>query len=362
MSHSSLPIVKGRGALSMPANRFVRLEVELDDPDPWDDPGAEHRPRPTVFFVDDSQSIISENQSPDLPFRYSLNPYRGCEHGCSYCYARPTHEYLDLNAGLDFESTIMVKPRAAELFREWLCRPGYQPESIMFSGVTDCYQPVERRLKLTRACLEVALEARQPIALVSKNSLVARDCDLLVPLARRRLIRVAISLTTLRQELTRVMEPRTSCPAARLRAMAELSQAGVPVHALIAPLIPGLNDHEIPALLKAAREAGAQSASFILLRLPTTVEPVFLEWLHRTHPDQAARVVSRIRQTRQGQLNDSRFGWRMKGHGELAEQIGRTFRVFSRRWGLDRSPDLPFDTTQFRRPVSSTGQGWLFDC
>jgi DNA repair photolyase len=361
MSERKLPVIAGRGSQLAPLGRFAKLEFERD-PDSLEEELAELPTKvATEYFIDDAQSIISENDSPDIPFRYSLNPYRGCEHGCSYCYARPTHEYLDLNAGIDFETRVFVKQRAPQLFRDWLCRKGYRPETVMFSGVTDCYQPVERHLRLTRQCIEVATEARQPLAIVTKNALVTRDLDLLEPMARQRLAKVAISLTSLDQKLTRVMEPRTSSPAARLRTIQELTQAGVPVHVMLAPLIPGLTDHEIPALLKAAAEAGARTASYILLRLPMTVEPVFLEWLERTQPQHRDRVESRIRSTRGGELYQSKFVERMRGTGEIAEQIRRTFHVFAKKLGLDQTRGAELDISQFRPPTPSSGQKWLFD-
>jgi DNA repair photolyase len=314
----------------------------------------------TEYYFDDAKSIISENNSPDIPFRYSLNPYRGCSHGCSYCYARPTHEYYDLSAGLDFETKIYVKQRAPELFRDWLARPEWKPESITISGVTDCYQTAEKQFELTRRCLAVALEARQPVALVTKNALVTRDTDLLADMAARNIVSVAISVTSLDQSLTRVMEPRTSSPAAKLRAIEQLAEAGIPVHVLVAPVIPGLTDSQIPGILAAVKKAGARSASYILLRLPLTVKPVFLEWLERTHPLQKEKVESWIRSTRGGELYESGYGVRMRGRGEIAEQIEQTFRVFARRHGLDRRDDKPLDASQFRHPTPTSGQKWLF--
>lgn len=362
MDESKRSLAKGRGSQIHPRSRFARLEytedwehLEGDEAQP-----TERRTLPTEYFVDDAKSVVSENESPDIPFRYSLNPYRGCSHGCSYCFARPTHEYLDLNAGLDFETKIVVKQRAPDLFRDWLARDRYEPETVTLSGVTDCYQPIERKLELTRRCLEVALEARQPIALVTKNALVERDLDLLKELAARRLVSVALSMTTLDQALVRVMEPRTSSPAAKLRAIATLAQSGIPVHVMVAPVIPGLTDHEMPSILRAAKEAGARSAGYILLRLPLTVEPVFLEWLERTQPSQKAKVESRIRATRGGQLYEAGFGTRMKGRGEIAEQIGRAFQVFAARYQL-ATHHPPLDTSQFRKPTPSSGQGWLFE-
>ncbi|MCR4415262.1 MAG: PA0069 family radical SAM protein, partial [Thermoguttaceae bacterium] len=304
-------------------------------------------------------TVVTENQSPDVPFRYSLNPYRGCSHGCSYCYARPTHEYLGYSAGLDFETRVLVKHRAPALFREFLARPSWQPEPITLSGVTDPYQPVERRLKITRQCLEVALEARQPIGLVTKNALVVRDLDLLTEMASLGIVHVSISITTLRQPLARTMEPRTSAPEARLRAIGALSAAGVPVTTLVAPVVPGLTDSEIPAILAACAEAGARWAAYQLLRLPQTVQPVFLEWLERTHPLQQERVLAAIRSTREGKLNCAEFGLRMSGTGPLAEQIEQLFDVFARKLGLNGEPP-PVDSSRFRAPRVAKGQLWLF--
>jgi DNA repair photolyase len=344
-----------------PPNRFDKVRVEPDfDHWEWD---QEHLrtwlERKIEYVADESKSIVSENDSPDIPFRYSLNPYRGCAHACPYCYARPGHEYLGFNAGLDFETRIVVKHDAPELFRAFLARDAWRPEPITFSGVTDCYQPAERQFQLTRQCLAVALECRQPISIVTKNALVLRDLDLLAPLARDRLVHVFLSVTTLDAELARAMEPRSSIPSARLRAVRMLADAGVPVGVMVAPVIPGLNDAEIPAILAAASQAGAVAASYILLRLPLTVEPVFREWLERTQPLKADRVLSRIRQTRDGRLNDSQWGRRMVGSGELAKQIGRLFRLFQQRHGLDRR--LPEqNVTLFCPPPPRSGQLRLF--
>ena len=345
-----------------PPNRFERIHRESDlEPMEWDDEYLHQQTRRRVEYLDDSsQTIVTENRSPDIPFRYSINPYRGCVHSCSYCYARPGHEYLGLNAGLDFETKIVVKRRAADLFRQFLNRPGWNAEPIAFSGVTDCYQPAEREFRLTRQCLEVAWECRQPISIVTKNALVTRDLELLKKMAAQRLAHVYLSITTLRPELAREMEPRTSIPSARLRAVELLSSAGVPTGVLTAPIIPGLNDSEIPKILEAARDAGATTADYILLRLPQTVEPVFLEWLERTQPLSAEKVTSRIRETRGGKLSESEFGQRMVGGGEIAEQIGKMFHMFRHRFNLDQ--DLPDrDRTQFRRPRTDPDQLTLFD-
>ncbi len=351
----------GRGAHTNPANRFERVRVEPDFEHLEHDedfPAGPGNP-PTEYLPDDSRSVVTENSSPDVPFRYSLNPYRGCSHGCSYCYARPTHEYLGFSAGLDFETKVLVKHKAPELFRRFLARPSWQPEVIVLSGVTDCYQPVERELAITRQCLEVALEARQPVGIVTKNALVFRDLDLLRPMAALRIVHVTLSVTTLDQSLTRTLEPRTSAPAARLRAIRALSEAGVPVAVLVAPVVPGLTDSEVPAILSAAAEAGAMSAGCQLLRLPSCVQTIFLEWLARTHPLQAGRVEAMVRSTREGRLNSSEFGRRMCGTGPVAEQIDQMFSMFARRHGLDRG--LPsYDFSHFRPPRDAGGQLRLF--
>lgn len=351
----------GRGARSDPPNRFVstRLEESFDDREYDEELLADRRVVPTEFLPDRSKTIIRENDSPDVGFRYSINAYRGCEHGCAYCYARPTHETLGLSAGLDFETKVLVKHDAAALLRQELARPGWRGETIMMSGVTDCYQPAERRFRLTRSLLEVLSEANQPVGIITKNALVLRDLDLLAPMAARRLVCVHLSITTLDADLARTLEPRTSTPAAKLAALRALSDAGVPVGVMTAPIIPGLNDHEMPAILAAAREAGARSAGYVLLRLPLNVEPIFREWLAANLPDKQARIESLIRSTRSGKLNESQFGRRMRGHGEYAAQIARNFEVFRRKHGLDQPlPEL--DSSQFRPPRQTSGQMTLF--
>jgi DNA repair photolyase len=345
-----------------PPNRFDRVHRESDpDQMEWD---LEYQQaltegRRVEYVSDTSKSIISENQSPDIPFRYSLNPYRGCRHGCSYCYARPGHEYLGFNAGLDFETKIVVKRDAPALFREFLSRDSWKPEQIAFSGVTDCYQPAEREFRLTRQCLEVAVECQQPVSIVTKNALIVRDLDLLSPLGAASLVHVYLSITTLDAQLAREMEPGTSIPAARLRAIRMLADAGVPVGVMAAPVIPGLNDSEIPSILEAARDAGARSAGYILLRLPLTVEPVFQEWLRRTQPQKADMILGRIRETRGGKLNSSEWGQRMRGEGPIADQIHSIFRLFSRKLGLD-TPLSPHNCDLFQPPKPKSGQLRLF--
>ncbi len=275
------------------------------------------------------------------------------------CYARPTHEYLGYNAGLDFETKIVVKENAADLFRDFLASDTWVPESIALSGVTDCYQPCERRFRLTRACLEVAAAARQPMSVITKNALVVRDLDLLGGMAADGVVHVNVSITTLDADLARSLEPRTSTPTARLRAVRALAEAGVPVRVMVAPIIPGLNDSEVPAILAAAKEAGACAAGYQLLRLPLTVAPVFREWLQRERPAQAGRVEGRIRDVRGGKLNDAQFGQRMCGTGELARQIGELFRLFARRYGLDGKMPA-YDCSRFCPPLPKSGQLRLF--
>ena len=280
------------------------------------------------------------------------------QYACSYCYARPYHEYLGMNAGLDFETKILVKHDAPKLFRDFLAKD-WQVEMIAFSGITDCYQPAERQFRLTRGCLEVAEQAHQPIGIVTKNALVVRDLDLLAPMADDGLATVCVSVTTLDTELARVMEPRTSTPDARLRAIQKLADAGVPTKVLVSPIIPGLNDTEIPAILQAAKHAGAVSAGYTLLRLPLTVEPVFMEWLERTQPDRAERVRGRIRQCRSGELSDSKFGSRMRGTGEIADQVSKLFKVFRAKHQLNQPLPQP-NCDLFRPPPATNGQQRLF--
>ncbi|MCA9101554.1 MAG: PA0069 family radical SAM protein [Planctomycetales bacterium] len=356
----------GRAARVRPANRFERVHVEDDfaDLDGSDELADVAGDRPdklaTEYIADRSQTIIAENHSPDVPFRFSINPYRGCEHGCAYCYARPGHEYLGYDGGLDFETKIVVKHQAAELLRRALARRSWQPEPIALSGVTDCYQPAERRFRVTRGCLEVMLDARQPATIITKNALVLRDLDVLGPMASHGLVHVFVSITTLDAELARRLEPRTATPQARLRTVRALADAHVPVGVMVAPIIPGLTDTEVPAILKRAAAAGAERANFTIVRLPLAVEPVFCDWLRRVVPDRADRVLAAVRRMRDGRLNTSEFGQRMRGKGNVAHQITQMFQVFATRYGLDR-PMPPLDTSQFRRPAGDPRQRRLFD-
>ena len=343
------PAIKGRGSAERPAGRFEPLRYEPLPPDPGlleDD----LPPLPTRYVQDQARTLLVTNDSPDVGFEVGLNPYRGCEHGCIYCYARPTHEYVGLSAGLDFESVIFVKQQAPALLRAELAAPRYVPRPIGMSGVTDCYQPIERHLRLTRGCLEVLAECRHPVGIVTKSALVVRDIDLLQELHRHGCVRIHVSLTTLDPELARKLEPRAAQPARRLQAIARLAAAGLPVSVLTAPIIPGLTEEELPALLRAAADAGAQGAGYIVLRLPHGVGELFEAWLARHYPGRQERVLARVRQVRGGVLNDSRFGSRMKGEGLFAELIANLFATARRRAGLERELP-PLTTSAFRRPA-----------
>ena len=336
--------INGRGASWSPANRFERLHVDVHEPDSVDDdPEAEERPRrETLFLRDASKSIISRNQSPDIGFETSLNPYRGCEHGCIYCYARPTHEYLGFSAGLDFESRIMVKENAPELLQAELSSPRWRPQVVMMSGVTDPYQPVERKLRITRRCLQVLARFRNPVAMITKNRLITRDIDILRELAAHHAVAINISVTSLDVDLQRVLEPRTSSPAARLETVARLRAAGIPVGVMVAPIIPGLTDHEVPKIVQACADAGAQFAGYTVVRLPWAIAPLFENWLDEHVPDQKEKILSRIRSIRGGgqRLNDSNWGSRIVGEGVFAEQIRSMFHVACRRAGVGERPQL----------------------
>ena len=345
----------GRGAVHDPGNRFTGREVAADA-DAFEP--SDLRPG-TRVHEDASRTILSRNTSPDVGFDVSVNPYRGCEHGCVYCYARPTHEFLGLSAGLDFERELFVKRDAPRLLREALAEPSWSPEPIAISGVTDPYQPIERRECVTRACLEVLAEFRQPVSLITKNHLVTRDLDLLRRLAEHGAASVTLSVTTLDDELRASMEPRTSSPSRRLAAIRALADAGVPVGVNVAPVIPGLTDAEVPRILEAAAEAGATFANYLLLRLPHAVEDVFVSWLETRDPARARRIVARIREARDGRMSDATFGTRMRGTGVYAEQVRHLFEIARRRHGLERrGPAL--STAAFRVP-GRTSQPSLFE-
>lgn len=336
---------RGRGTALSPPNRFERLHVE---PDPDLPPAEQSAPR-TQFFHDASESLLTKNHSPDVGFNYGLNCYRGCEHGCAYCFARPFHEYLGWSSGLDFETKILVKLRAPELLRKELTARNWQPQPIAMSGVTDCYQPAERHFRLTRQCLEICAELRHPIFIITKNALVTRDLDVLSELARHRCIGVHVSVTTLDTDLAGRLEPRASRPQARLQAIRDLSAAGIPVGVMVAPCIPGLTDHEMPAILKAAAEAGATRAGFVTLRLPYAVKEIFCGWLDAYEPAKKARILDRLRALHGGALYRSDWNRRMSGEGPLASQLGQLFDVSCRRAGLTQA-GLELSTSSFRAP------------
>jgi DNA repair photolyase len=338
--------IKGRGASSNPTNRFVSTsyEREID----WN-PEEEVSPR-TQIIKDTTQSIIVYNNSPDVGFDAGINVYRGCEHGCAYCFARPTHEYLGFSAGLDFETKIMVKEDAPELLRKELMSPKWKPQTLAMSGVTDCYQPLERKMQLTRRCLEVLAEFRNPVCIITKNFLVTRDVDLLAELARHDAVVVNVSITTLDGTLTPKLEPRASLPKARLEALRILHEAGVPAGVLAAPMIPGLNDHELVNIIGEAVEAGAKFAGYVPLRLPFAVKDIFANWLEQHFPDRKEKVLNRIRAMRGGKLNDSNFGSRMRGDGIFAEQLNQMFHVACRKAGLPTEERPLLTAANFRRP------------
>ena len=355
---------RGRGAVSTRAGRFEPRQLESVD-DGWGtlaealaDPLARRGPRTTIT-PEHPKTIIRSNDSPDVGFDRSINPYQGCEHGCIYCYARPTHTYLGLGAGLDFETKLFSKPDAASLLRRELSKPGYEPKTIVLGTNTDCYQPAERALRITRGLLEVLEETGHPIGVITKSRGVVRDGDVLARMAKRGLARVAVSVTTLDPALSRTLEPRAAPPSGRLDAIRALSEAGVPVMAMVAPIIPGVTDAEIEGILQAVAEAGARSAGRILLRLPQEVGGLFEEWLAEHRPLRARHVLDLVRQCRDGALSSSAFGTRMRGTGPYADLIHRRFEVAARRHGLD-GPLPALDATQFRAPVLSGGQLRLF--
>jgi DNA repair photolyase len=347
----------GRGAATNPSNRFERVQVSFDPLDEYFEPVD--LKTETLYFHDKSRSLITYNDSPDIGLSASVNPYRGCAHGCTYCYARPTHEYLGFSAGLDFESRIMVKLDAPQLLRNELARRRWKPQIVMFSGVTDIYQPAERQFELTRRCLEVFRDFRNPVSLITKNYLVTRDIDLLKELAAWDCVSVALSITTLDEKLRRLMEPRTSAPGRRLKAVEMLASAGIPVGVMTAPIIPGLTDHEIPGLVQAAADAGAGWVGFNIVHLPYGVKDLFLDWLERHYPERKNKVVGRIKALRGGRLNDPRFGYRMTGEGIFAEQIAQLHKAACKQAGLPR-PGRKLTTEHFRVPGRAVQAG-LFE-
>jgi DNA repair photolyase len=348
------PAPPGRGSADNPPNRFIPLHYAPDPDCPPDDAPAPA----TRFFRDSARTIVATNDSPDVGFTHSVNPYRGCEHGCIYCFARPTHEFLGMSAGLDFESKIFVKEDAPELLRRELASPKWGPHALAFSGVTDCYQPAERRFRLTRRCLEVCAEFRNPVGIVTKSRLVTRDLDLLTELAGHKAAVVFLSITTLDADLAGKLEPRAARPAARLAAVEELAKAGVPVGVMAAPMIPGLNDHELPAILEAAAGAGAAFAGYTVVRLSLGLGPLFEAWLDRHYPERKEKVMGRVSAAHGGSVKDARFGMRMRGEGAWADLLHDLFGLTCRKLGLNRRPP-EISTAAFRRP--GPVQGVLFE-
>lgn len=337
--------IKGRGSAHNPENRFLDTHLVYDVDE---ETGELERPE-TQLLTDHTSSIISTNKSPDISFDVSVNPYRGCEHGCVYCYARPTHEFLGMSAGLDFESKIVVKYDAAKLLRERLAKKSWKPQTLIMSGVTDPYQPIERKLRITRGCVEVLAECIHPLVIITKNYLVTRDIDLLSELAEKSAVKVVVSITSLDKTITDTMEPRTSRPQRRLKAVRKLSEAGIPVHVNIAPLIPGLTDDELVPIMEASAEAGAGSVAVVPLRLPYGVKDLFLKWLEDHHPDRKNKVVNRIKNMKEGKLNRSEFGERFRVEGPFGHQIRQLLDIHTKRLGLN--VDIkPLETKHFKRP------------
>jgi DNA repair photolyase len=354
--------LKGRGTVWAIEHRYAENSRSAFD-DGWGtlEQAALQEPLgpETLVFEESVRGILAGNDSPDIGFDLSINPYRGCEHGCTYCYARPTHSYLNLSPGLDFETRIVAKVNAAERLREALSAQGYTPMRLNIGSVTDAYQPVERRLRITRSVLEVLSESRHAFSIITKSSLVERDLDLIAPMAQQGLAAVYVSITTLDPVLARSMEPRAAAPSRRLRTIETLARAGVPVGVSFSPVIPFLNEPELERVLEAAREAGAGSAFSVVLRLPWEVNPLFQEWLHRHVPDRAGRIMARVREMRGGRDNDSRFGSRMKGQGVWAQLLRQRFEKACARLGLRRQ-SLELDLAAFRPPSRLQGQGCLF--
>lgn len=349
--------IKGRGSASRLPGRFARTVSEATE----DTADEEFRLSPlTELRPEQAKSIISHNDSPDIGFRQSINPYRGCEHGCIYCYARPAHAYVGLSPGIDFETKIFFKPNAAGLLRRELLKPGYNCQPIALGANTDAYQPAERELGITRRILEVLADFHHPVVIITKSALIERDLDILRPMSELNLVRVMVSVTTLDDELKRRMEPRTASPARRLAAIRRIAQDGLPVGVLAAPMIPALNDHELESILEAAAHAGARYAGYVLLRLPHEVAPLFDEWLGQHYPLRKAHVLQLLRDMRQGRVNDPRFGSRMRGTGPLAQLLHQRFDRACRKFSLNSEKGTGLDTTAFRRPGGAPVQLGFF--
>lgn len=347
---------KGRGAQSNPQNRFEKTGYDIVHPEAIDD--WELTPRKTQYIFDSSKTIVNKVDSPDVGMLWSANPYQGCEHGCVYCYARNSHEYWGFSPGLDFESRIVVKKDAPMLLRKFLSQKSWKPAVISLSGNTDCYQPIERQMRITRQLLEICLEFRNPVGIITKNSLVLRDLDLLEEMAKRNLVRVFTSITSLDEDLRRILEPRTAAYRQRLKVLEALSAAGVPTGVMTAPLIPGLNDSHMPAILEAAAKAGASWAGYTLVRLNGAVGMLFKEWLQTTLPDRAEKIWNGIREVHNGEVSANSFGTRHHGTGPVADIIAQQFRLYTRKYGLNTQP-MTYNTADFRVPVQN--QGSLFE-
>ena len=348
---------KGRGAGFNTPNRFQQLQFEPLNLEPEDD-GEPHFV-PTQYYKDTSRTILAKNDSPDVPYTYSLNPYRGCEHGCIYCYARTSHEYLGFSAGLDFETKIMVKHDAPELLEAEFQKKTWKPSVVALSGITDPYQPIERKLEITRRLLGVFLKYRNPVGIITKNFLISRDLDVLKPLAELNLVSVCVSFTSLDADLANRMEPRTAAPHKRLELLNLLSANGIHAGVLTAPIIPGLNDEEIPSLLREAAANGAKFAGWTMLRLTGSVEPLFLEWVRREYPDRASKIINRIKEVHGGKMTDSRFGVRMRGEGQIAEAIRKLHRLNSAKYGLN-GREYKLSVEHFRRITKDDKQMEMF--
>ena len=345
-----------RGARSFVQGRFEAVAREAFD-DGWTTEEADSRELKTTVAIESARSIISHNESPDVGFSQSINPYRGCEHGCVYCYARPSHAYLELSPGLDFETKLFAKTNAAERLREELGKPGYKPSPIALGANTDCYQPIERKYRITRQILEVLAQCEHPVTMVTKSALIERDLDLLKELGSKNLIKVFVSIGTLDRALARKLEPRAASPQRRLDVVRRLNENGVPCGVMIAALIPALNDKTMEQVLEAAAVAGAREAAYVILRLPYELKAVFKEWLAEHYPQRAEHVMSIVRQMRGGRDNDPRFGTRMSGTGNYAELIEKRFEIACRRFGVNRREAPELDCERFRPPVSTSPAG-----
>ena len=340
----SLKVFKGRGAGYNPVNRFEKIDYEVDE----EEIGNLKKPK-TIFYRDNTKTILAYNDSPDTGFDVGINPYRGCEHGCIYCYARPTHEFYGLSAGLDFETQIFVKQNAPELLRKELSAKKWNPQTVAISGNTDCYQPAEKHFMLTRSCLEVFLEFKNPVGIITKNHLVTRDIDILVQLASFNTVLTVISITTLDPRLAGIMEPRTSQPKLRLNAIEKLSEAGIPTMVLVAPVIPGLTDHEIPKIIESAVNAGAKQAAYVMLRLPYAVSDLFIDWIENHFPQRKNKILNRVKSVRKGKINSPEFGNRMVGDGVFARQVKNLFDLACKKNGIAGNK-IKLSTENFKKP------------